>query len=57
VVEELYGPELAQAFQLGIDYDPQPRHDTGAPEEAPAETVEAVNIAFGQGVSWVGPTN
>lgn len=46
LVEEMYGPELAQAVQLGIEYDPQPRHDAGAPEKAPAEIVEAVTAIF-----------
>ena len=30
----------AQAIQLGIEYDPQPPFDAGAPEKAPAEVVE-----------------
>jgi putative intracellular protease/amidase len=33
------GPELAQAIQLGIEYDPQPPFDAGSPEKAPPETV------------------
>jgi len=36
------GPELAQAIQLGIEYDPQPPHDTGSPAKAPQPIVEAV---------------
>lgn len=46
LVTEIYGPELAQAVQLGIEYDPQPPHDAGAPEKAPAEIVEAVSAVF-----------
>ncbi|HUB36409.1 MAG TPA: DJ-1/PfpI family protein [Solirubrobacteraceae bacterium] len=38
----LAGPEVAQAIQLGIEYDPQPPFDGGSPEKAPAEIVEAV---------------
>ena len=34
------GPEMAQAIQLGIEYDPQPPFDAGSPEKAPAEVVE-----------------
>jgi transcriptional regulator GlxA family with amidase domain len=34
------GPEVAQAIQLGIEYDPQPPFDAGAPEKAPAAIVE-----------------
>lgn len=36
------GPAVAQAIQLGIEYDPQPPFDAGSPEKAPAEIVEAV---------------
>jgi transcriptional regulator GlxA family with amidase domain len=37
LVDRLYGAEVAQAVQLGIEYDPQPPHDTGAPSKAPPE--------------------
>ena len=36
------GPEVAQAVQLALEYDPQPPHDAGAPHKAPAAIVEAV---------------
>ncbi len=36
------GDQLAQAIQLGIEYDPQPPFDAGSPHTAPAEVVEAV---------------
>ena len=36
------GAELAQAIQLGIEYDPQPPFDAGSPEKAPAAIVERV---------------
>jgi putative intracellular protease/amidase len=39
----LAGPEVAQAVQLGIEYDPQPPFDAGSPEKAPAEIVEIVS--------------
>ena len=42
LVDRLYGPEVAQAVQLGIEYDPQPPHDTGAPSKAPAEIRDLV---------------
>ena len=42
LVDKLYGAEVAQAIQLGIEYDPQPPHDTGAPSKAPAEIRELV---------------
>jgi len=39
LVERIAGPGLAQAIQLGIEYDPQPPFDAGSPEKAPAEIV------------------
>jgi transcriptional regulator GlxA family with amidase domain len=34
--------EMAQAVQLGIEYDPDPPFDSGSPEKAPPEIVELV---------------
>jgi putative intracellular protease/amidase len=34
------GDTVAQAIQLGIEYDPQPPFDAGSPSKAPAEVVE-----------------
>jgi transcriptional regulator GlxA family with amidase domain len=34
------GDAVAQAIQLGIEYDPQPPFDAGAPHKAPAAIVE-----------------
>ncbi|UQA91805.1 DJ-1/PfpI family protein [Streptomyces halobius] len=31
------GDEVAQAIQLGIEYDPRPPYDAGSPDKAPAE--------------------
>ena len=36
---EIAGEQVAQAIQLGIEYDPQPPFDAGSPEKAPAEIV------------------
>jgi putative intracellular protease/amidase len=36
------GDQVAQAIQLGIEYDPQPPFDAGSPSKAPAEVVEAL---------------
>ncbi len=46
LVTKINGPEVAQAVQLGIEYDPQPPHDAGAPEKAPAEIVDLVRASF-----------
>ena len=37
------GPEVAQAIQLGIEYDPDPPFDAGSPQKAPAPIVEMVS--------------
>ncbi len=37
VVAEIAGPEVAQAIQLGIEYDPKPPYDAGHPDKAPAD--------------------
>jgi len=39
------GPEVAQAIQLGIEYDPDPPFDSGSPEKAAPEIVELVRAA------------
>ena len=36
---EIAGEQVAQAIQLGIEYDPQPPFDAGSPQKAPAEIV------------------
>jgi transcriptional regulator GlxA family with amidase domain len=41
------GEQVAQAIQLGIEYDPQPPFDAGSPEKAPTAVVEAVRTAVG----------
>ena len=42
LVQRIAGDELAQAIQLGLEYDPQPPFNAGSPEKAPAEIVDAV---------------
>jgi hypothetical protein len=42
------GPEVAQAVQLGIEYDPQPPFDAGSPDKAPPEIVEVVRAVTAQ---------
>jgi transcriptional regulator GlxA family with amidase domain len=37
---QIAGEQVAQAIQLGIEYDPQPPFDAGSPAKAPAEIVE-----------------
>ncbi|NHD15595.1 MULTISPECIES: DJ-1/PfpI family protein [unclassified Actinopolyspora] len=40
LVGRVAGDELARRIQLGIEYDPRPDHDAGAPDRAPAEVVD-----------------
>jgi len=42
LLAEIYGPEMSQAVQLGIEYDPQPPFDAGSPSKAPADVLELV---------------
>ena len=46
LVGKLAGDEVAQAIQLGIEYDPQPPYDSGAPSKAPAEIRELVTAVM-----------
>lgn len=46
LVQLINGDEVAQAVQLGIEYDPDPPMDAGSPEKAPPEIVELVTAAF-----------
>jgi transcriptional regulator GlxA family with amidase domain len=48
------GPEVAQAVQLGIEYDPQPPFDAGSPAKAPAQIVELVTAMAGSGDEMLG---
>jgi hypothetical protein len=45
LASRLAGDAVAQAIQLGIEYDPQPPFDTGSPAKAPAEIQELVRGA------------
>ncbi|HEY2435667.1 MAG TPA: DJ-1/PfpI family protein [Solirubrobacteraceae bacterium] len=46
LVQLMYGEAVAQAVQLGIEYDPDPPFAAGSPEKAPAPIVDAVRAAF-----------
>ena len=41
------GDAVAQAIQLGIEYDPRPPFDAGSPAKAPPEAIELVRAAEG----------
>ena len=46
LVALMHGDVVAQAIQLGIEYDPEPPFDAGSPEKAPAEILATVTAAF-----------
>ncbi len=49
IVGELVGPDVAEAVQLAIEYDPQPPYDSGAPSKARPEIRELVAGVLQQG--------
>jgi len=55
LVGQEVAPEVAEAIQLGIEYDPQPPFDAGSPTKAPTETVDLVTqMMGGSGEEWIG---
>ena len=48
LADRIAGPEVSQAIQLAIEYDPQPPYDSGSPEKASKEIVELVGAVMGQ---------
>lgn len=51
------GPEVAQAIQLGLEYDPQPPFDAGSPSKAPRPIVELVESVAGSREEWGAPAS
>jgi transcriptional regulator GlxA family with amidase domain len=51
LVDREAGPEVAQAIQLGIEYDPDPPFDAGSPAKAPAAIVEMVRARMRAGAA------
>ncbi len=45
---ELHSPFVAQAIQLGIEYDPDPPFTAGSPRTAPPEVFAAVHAGYSQ---------
>jgi cyclohexyl-isocyanide hydratase len=48
VAAEAFGPDLAKAIQLGIEYDPHPPFDSGSPESADPALVAKVRASASQ---------
>jgi transcriptional regulator GlxA family with amidase domain len=47
----MFGDEIAEAIQLGIEYDPQPPFDSGAPSKARPEVLAFVRELMGAGAT------
>jgi transcriptional regulator GlxA family with amidase domain len=47
------GPDLAEAVQLGIEYDPQPPFDSGSPSKAKEPIVDAVTAVAAAEDDWL----
>jgi transcriptional regulator GlxA family with amidase domain len=45
LADRIGGAEMAQRFQLGIEYDPQPPHNAGSPTTAPPEIVAGLRAS------------
>jgi transcriptional regulator GlxA family with amidase domain len=43
LVAEMFGPDMARAIQLAIEYDPQPPFEAGSPEKAGPDLVALVS--------------
>ena len=48
LIAELRGQHVAEMVQLGLEYAPQPPFNSGRPDTAPAEILEAVNARTAQ---------
>ncbi|HET9875441.1 MAG TPA: DJ-1/PfpI family protein [Mycobacterium sp.] len=48
LVADLAGDQVARAIQLGIEYDPQPPYDCGAPSKAPQGIRDVAAAAIAQ---------
>jgi transcriptional regulator GlxA family with amidase domain len=49
LVGRIAGEDVAKAIQLGIEYDPAPPFDSGAPHKATPELVELIRQYEGVG--------
>jgi putative intracellular protease/amidase len=48
LASRIAGDLVAQAIQLGIEYDPQPPFDAGSPEKAPKEAIDLIRELVNQ---------
>jgi len=55
LASRIAGDDVAQAIQLGIEYDPQPPFDAGSPRKAPSHVVDIVRQAMERARAGSGP--
>jgi len=53
LVSREVGPEVSQAIQLGLEYDPQPPFDSGSPKKASSQIVEVVERVASEREEWL----
>jgi cyclohexyl-isocyanide hydratase len=46
LMAEIAGPDIAQAVQLGLEYDPHPPFNSGSPRVAPQAAKEAADERY-----------
>lgn len=51
VVKELAGDAVAEAIQLGLEYDPMPPLDSGSPQKASEQTRGLVEMGLGERIA------
>ena len=54
LAERMYGPDIAEMAQLGIEYDPEPPFQAGAPSKARPEIAELVKATIDAAASAAG---
>lgn len=54
LVAEQHGAEIAQAVQLGLEYDPQPPFDCGSPAKADQDIADLVRAVNDQQIAALG---
>jgi len=57
LIAELRGQRVAEMVQLGLEYAPQPPFNSGRPETAAAEVLEALNVRTGRDRAWILPAH
>lgn len=51
MIAEIAGEGVAQAVQLGVEYDPHPPFDSGSPDKAPEKVLARVRAIYDDGMA------